>query len=272
MKIIARILNWILSRRYSIEIKGEEILKEKGPRLYLPNHQAEVDPMVLLSVIQMYHKAAPMISAMYYNVPVFKPFLDLMGSVPVSDLDKGVRDPNVMKTISDAANTAFAKGNGVLLYPSGHLCNQGYEDIGNKQGAYNIVGSSPDDLRIIGVRMAGFWGSKWSRAWSGVSPNFTKALLISAFWWFSNLIFFIPKRKVVFEFFDITKEAKQNAKNLKRREFNEYLEKIYNKNGEEKIRYIRHHFLAPKIKKSVPKRIKGVVSDNIKEIVFIKNK
>ena len=272
MKKLAKILFWILSRRYSVELKGEHVLKGGAPRLYLPNHQAEVDPIVLLSVIQMYHKAAPMISAMYYNVPVFKQFLDLMGSVPVSDLDRGVRDPNVMKTISDAANTAFAKGNGILLYPSGHLCNQGYEDIGNKQGAYNIVKSSPDDLRIIGVRMAGFWGSKWSRAWSGVSPNFTKLFLESIFWWFSNFIFFIPKRKVVFEFFDITEDAKDKAKNLKRREFNEYLEKIYNKNGEEKIRYIRHHFLAPKVKKAVPKRIKGVVNDNIKEIVFIKNK
>jgi len=271
MKNVARLLYWILRRRYKVEIKGEEMLLGKGPRIYLPNHQAEVDPIVLLSLIQTYHKAAPMISAMYYNVPVFKQFLNWIGAVPVSDLDRGVRDPNVMKTISDAANVAFNKGNSILIYPAGHLCNQGYEDIGNKQGSYNIIKSLPDEVKIIGVRMAGFWGSKWSRAWSGVSPDFTKLFLESVFWWFSNLIFFIPKRKVVFEFFDITEDAKYKAKNLKRREFNEYLEKIYNKNGEEKIRYIRHHFLAPKVKKAVPKRIKGVVNDNIKEIVFIKN-
>ena len=270
MKTVAKTLYWILSRRYNVEIKGEEVLSEKGPKIYLPNHQAEVDPIVLLSAIQMYHKAAPMISAMYYNVPVFKQFLDAIGAVPVSDLDRGVRDPNVMNTISDAANTAFNKGDSILLYPAGHLCNQGYEDIGNKQSAYNIVKSSPDELKVIGVRMAGFWGSRWSRAWSGVSPNFTKLFLLSVFWWFSNLIFFIPKRKVVFEFFDITKEAKDKAKNSKRREFNEFLEELYNKNGEEKIRYIRHHFLAPKVKKTVPSKIKGVVNDNIKEIVFIK--
>ena len=272
MKKLAKILFWILSRRYSVELKGEHVLKGGAPRLYLPNHQAEVDPIVLLSVIQMYHKAAPMISAMYYNVPVFKQLLDILGAVPVSDLDMGVRDANVMKTISDAANTAFAKGNSILLYPSGHLCTQGFEEVGNKQGAYNIVNSSPENMKVIGVRMSGFWGSSWSRAWSGVSPSFIKTLLMGIFWILSNLIFFMPKRKVVFEFFDITDEAKLKAKTLKRREFNAFLEDIYNINGEEKIRYIRHHFLAPKVKKAIPKKIIGQQSDNLKEIVFINKK
>jgi len=268
MKKLANIFYWVLSKRYSITIKGEEVIKKNGPKIYLPNHQAEVDPIVLLTVIQQYHKAAPMVSAAYYNIPVFKQFLDILGTVPVSDLDLGVRDANVMQHITKAANTAFSKGDSILLYPSGHLCSQGYEKVENKQSAYNIVKSSPDNLNIVGVRMSGFWGSIWSRAWMGKSPGFTKVFLISMMWWFLNLIFFIPKRNIVFEFFDITEEAKYNAKNLKRREFNEFLEKIYNENGEEKIRYIRHHFLAPKLKRKVPKRIKGVVSNNLNDIEF----
>jgi len=258
----------VLSKRYSITIKGEDIIKKSGPKIYLPNHQAEVDPIVLLTVIQQYHKAAPMISAAYYNIPIFKQFLDTLGAVPVSDLDMGVRDVNVMQNISDAANKAFAKGDSILLYPSGHLCNQGYEKVENKQSAYNIVKSSPSNLNIIGVRMSGFWGSIWSRAWMGKSPNFTNVLLKSIMWWFLNFIFFIPKRKIVFEFFDLTEEAKEKARTLKRREFNEFLEKLYNKNGEEKIRYIKHHFLAPKIKREIPKRIKGIISNNLKDIEF----
>ncbi len=272
MKNLAKIFNWVLSRRYDIKIIGEEVISDKNPKIFIPNHQAEVDPIVLLSSLRMKHNVSPMISATYYNVPVFKQFLDFIGSVPVSDLDKGMRDANVMDAIRDSANSAFSKGDSILLYPTGHLCNQGYEKVGNKQSVYKIIESSPDDLQIIGVRMSGFWGSIWSRAWIGVSPSFTKTLLKSAFIWIINFMFFIPKRKVVFEYFDITKEAKKKVKVLKRREFNEYLEELYNKNGEEKVRYIRHHFLAPKLVKEIPKRIKGVMSDNINEIEFIKIK
>ncbi|MCK5847293.1 MAG: 1-acyl-sn-glycerol-3-phosphate acyltransferase [Bacteroidales bacterium] len=272
MKNLAKIVNWIVSRRYDINIIGEDVICDATPKIFIPNHQAEVDPIVLLSVLQKKHKAAPMISAAYYNVPIFKQILDLVDSVPVSDLDKGVRDANVMNTIRDSAINAFNKGDSILLYPAGHLCNQGFEIVGNKQSVYNILESAPDNLQVLGVRMSGFWGSMWSRAWIGVSPAFTITLLKSIMVLIVNLVFFVPKRKVVFEFFDITKEAKEKAKVLKRREFNEYLEKLYNKNGEEKIRYIRYHFLAPKLVRKIPKEIKGVINDRSEEIEFIKIK
>ena len=190
MKKFARVLNWILSRRYKVVMKGEEVIDHNGPHLYLPNHQAEIDPVVLMAILQKSHKVAPMISEQYYNIPIFTKLLDMVGSVPVSDLDQGVRDANVMKTISDAAFKAFENGQSILLYPAGQLCNQGYEKVGNKQSAYNIVKDSPDNLKIIAVRMSGFWGSIWSRAWIGVSPAFLPTFVKSIAIWFANLIFF----------------------------------------------------------------------------------
>jgi len=95
-------------------------------------------------------------------------------------------------------------------------------------------------------------------------------MLRPALFVFANLIFLNPKRRVEIEFFDITKEAKENAKKLSRREFNVYLEGLYNVHGEENARFIKHHFLSPKLKKELPKKIKSVKSDDVKSINYSK--
>ena len=270
MKKYAYFFNWILSRRYDIIVEGKDVLKGGGSRLYLPNHQAEVDPMILMTEIVKQHNVAPMISAQYYNLPIIKHYMKKLGAVAVADLDQGVRDVSVMDTIRDGAKSAFSEGSSILLYPAGQLASQGYEKIFNKQSAYSLVNDSDDNLKIIGVRIYGLWGSIWSRAWLGVSPSFFPVFLKSIFFFFSNLIFFLPKREVRIEFHDITNEAKEKAKSLRRREFNEYLEEFYNVNGEEKLRYIKHHFLQGKLNKKMPNKIKGIISSSTKEIEFTK--
>ncbi len=270
MKRFAYFINWILSARYDIHIKGVELLKGDGIRLYIPNHQAEVDPIIVMSEIGKYHLVSPIISAMYYNIPIAKSLLKKLKAVPVSDLDQGVRDVKVMDTIREGAKTAFSEGKSIILYPSGQLPNQGHEKILNKRSAYLLINDSTDDLRIIAVRINGLWGSMWSRAWIGVSPPFVKTLLKSVFLVFANLFFFLPKRRVEVEFIDITKEAKEKAKKLNRREFNAYLEDLYNIKGEEKARFIKHHFLMPKLTRKLPKRIKGVISNDVSTITYTK--
>jgi long-chain-fatty-acid--[acyl-carrier-protein] ligase len=270
MKRLASFFYWFVSKRYEINIKGNNVLEGGGPRLYLPNHQAEIDPVIIMTIIGKHHVASPMISATYYNLPILKSFLKRLGAVSVSDLDQGVRDVSVMDTIRDGAIKAFAEGKSILLYPAGQLSNQGYEKIFNKQSAYSLVQDSTDELKIIAVRINGLWGSMWSRAWIGISPPFISTLLKSVFLFFTNLIFFIPKRKVEVEFIDITKDAKENSKSLSRREFNQYLEELYNVKGEENARFIKHHFLQANSKRTLPKNIKSVVSRNINSIIYTK--
>ena len=65
MKELAKFYNWILSLRYDIHLKGVDLLQGGGPRLYLPNHQAEIDPQLLMSEIIKVHKVSPMISAKF---------------------------------------------------------------------------------------------------------------------------------------------------------------------------------------------------------------
>lgn len=271
MKNFAKFINWVLKRRYKIRItRGEELLKGGKSRLYLPNHPAEIDPIILMSEIVKYHNASPMISAMYYNLPIVKYIMKRIGAVAIADLDQGARDITVMDKIRAGAQLAYKEGNSILLYPAGQLKSQGFEKLYNKQSAYALVKEAPEDVRIIGVRINGLWGSLWSRAWLGVSPPFFKTLLKSIFYFFANLVFFIPKRNVNIEFIDITNEAKEKAKSLNRREFNEYLELLYNIKGQEKARFIRHHFIIPKLQRGFPDNIKGNISTNNNEIQFEK--
>ena len=268
MKQLAKFYNWILRRRYQMHISGVELLEGSGSRLYLPNHQGSIDPQIVMSIILQYHKAAPMMSQSYYNIPGIKQFMNNLQAVPIADFDQGARDASVMDRIRKSAKFAFDKGHSILLYPSGQLANQGYEKIFNKQSAYALVNEAPDTTAIIGVRMHGLWGSIWSKAWNGRSPSF----LITYFWsillMLINLFLFLPKRKVNIEFVDITTEAKSKAAKCNRREFNVYLESFYNVYGEEYLRYIPHHFLFSKVNRSIPKSIHATLSSQVSIISF----
>lgn len=258
---IAIIVSTILKSRYKLSIKGGELLKSERPSLYLPNHQAEVDPQILLAEIAKWDDAVPMISETYYNLPVVKYFMKRLGAVSVTDLDAGSRDVSVLDKMRAGMLAALREGKSILLYPSGQLCMQGYEKVGNKQSAYKLVKELNDNIRVIGVRQHGLWGSIWSRAWWGKSPSFFKVLSFSIFYVFANFIFFVPKRTVEIEFVDLTEEAKKKAHSSTRREFNKYLEDFYNVRGEEELRFIKHFFYAPKLKFQPPKVIKGKINN-----------
>jgi len=266
-KTIAKFVSKLLQTRYKLSIKGRELLESDQSSLYLPNHQAEVDPQILLAEIAKLDDAVPMISDAYYKLPLVKPFMERIGAVPVADFDAGNRDPNVLVNMRNAMLKALRQGKSILLYPSGQLCQQGYEKVHNKQSAYKLILELDNNIRVIGVRQHGLWGSIWSRAWWGKSPNFFKVLLRSVFYVLVNLIFFVPKRSVEIEFVDITKEAKAMAQSSTRQEFNKYMEDFFNVRGEEEIRFIKHYFFAPKLNHKLPKRIKGVINKE-KELKF----
>ena len=76
-----------------------------------------------------------------------------------------------------------------------------------------------------------------------------------------NLIFFVPKRRISIEFEDLTEELKIHAGN-DRHDFNTYLEKFYNKEGEEKLNFLRHYFYGCNLKRKLPEIIKGSVADS----------
>jgi acyl carrier protein len=256
MKLLIAIYRFFLSLRYSVEITGTEVLREKGAKFILPNHQALIDPQLMFAHLYRYITVVPVVTESFYNNPVLNKLFKASGAVPVSDLSTGSRDINVLNTIFENVTAALKNGENVLLYPSGQIAGQGYEKIFNKQSAWTVVNSLPENTRVIGVRINGLWGSMWSRAWAGKTPDFFKTFLKGVFYIFANLIFFVPKRKVTIELDDITEEAKINAKE-NRLAFNSFLEKFYNKNGEEPVNFLKHYFYFPRSKRQLPEKIAG---------------
>lgn len=260
MKFLAVFYGLFLRLRYRLKIKGLDQIKNKKSNLYLPNHQASVDPQLLMSRILRYDKAAPMISSQYFDIPVLKSLFKAMGAIRITDIEKGERDSNLMINIEKAVLGALNNDKSILLYPAGQLTGQGYERIFNKQSAYELSKKLPEKSNIIGVRISGLWGSIWSRAWMGRSPNFVNTYLKSIWFVIANLIFFLPRRTVTIEFVDITEKIKKAAQELDRKGFNQLLEEFYNVNGEENPNFIKHYFYGKSLKRHLPETIHG--SDN----------
>lgn len=247
----------ILALRYRVKLKGTDILKEsEAPLLFLPNHQAIVDPMLFMTQVYKHTTCVPVVTSGYYDLPVAKILFKKWGAIRVSDLEKGSRNIKVLDNITSSVTKGFELGHNIVIYPAGQLPSQGLEKIYNKQGAKKIVENLPDGVKVIGVRISGLWGSVWSKAWTGKSPDFTATLLKSIWYTIANLIIFMPRRYVTIEFVDITKEALARAQS-DRQTFNSYLEDFYNINGEEKPLFLKHFFYVPISKKELPGNIKS---------------
>lgn len=251
MRFYRVVYKFVLSRRYRVSIKGIELLKAKGGKLILPNHQSHIDPQVIAVESYKYSEIVPVVSERFFNIPVVKFFLRKWGAVSVSDFKAGNRDPNTLKNIFSQVTGALNKGKTVIIYPSGQLQDSGAEKIVNKQSVYKIVSSMPEGTQVIGLRIRGLWGSMFSKAWDGTRPSFLVVYLKGIFIFFSNLVFFCPKRDVTLEFVDITTDAKKQSLN-DRRTFNTFLENFYNHDGIQDPSYIKHFFFSPKSKRKLP--------------------
>jgi long-chain-fatty-acid--[acyl-carrier-protein] ligase len=260
MKTLGYIMSALLSLRYKVEIKGSELLKQDGGALILPNHQAMADPQIMSSILFKYRHTVPIVTEGIYNTPILHSFFKSIEAVCVADLGAGSRDTDVMDSISKGVSNALHKNYFVLLYPAGQITGQGYEKIFNKKSAWQVVNHAPENSRIIAVRILGLWGSMWSRAWIGKSPNLVTTLLKSLWIVLANLIFFVPRRKVSIEFIDVTDEARKKA-SVDRHVFNYFLESIYNAKGEDPLLFLKHYFYLPASKRQLPKRIEGSIAD-----------
>ena len=247
-KILALKIRLLLRFRYRISVKGSEILQNNSPILFLPNHQALIDPVILLSHVYRFTTAIPVISEKYYDIPIAKWYFKRMGAVRVSDLETGSRNTQVLKSIIRSVYKGFRRNKNIVIYPSGQIAAQGFEKIFNKKSAYHIVRDIPEGIQIVGVRINGLWGSMFSKAATGKSPDFFVQLLKGTFYILANLLFFLPKRSVSIEFEDLTKSAKENAI-PGQTPFNSFLEDFYNLHGEEPVLFLKHIFYLPQLKR-----------------------
>ncbi|MCP4524126.1 MAG: AMP-binding protein [Candidatus Gracilibacteria bacterium] len=258
MKILLFLVRKILSLRYSVKISGTEQLSHTGPILLLSNHIALVDPRIMIAFLGKYLPVSPVASEKYYNKPVLKQVMDLVGTVPIGEVSAGASSEEVSNTFGNITK-ALAEGKNILIYPSGQIYRQNFESIKGKQTAFQIIQTMPENTKVIGIRQSGLWGSIWSMAWDNGKTSFGGIYIKSIWYVFANLIFFVPKRKVNIQIEDITESIKNHSHV---NSCNNFLEDFYNHDKKNEDIFLRHYFYYNDVKKKIlPEMISGSIAE-----------
>ncbi|MBQ4133230.1 MAG: 1-acyl-sn-glycerol-3-phosphate acyltransferase, partial [Desulfovibrionaceae bacterium] len=238
LTVILVILRIALAFRYRLQVKGLQAVLDKAkeagrPCLFLPNHPALIDPVILYSIIGRRFRPRPLADEAQANRPGLKKiFQKIIRVIVIPDVTKKgrVARQGVNEALQNVVK-ALAAGENVMLYPSGHTYRQQNEQISGNSGLDQVLKGLREMGRplptLIVARTSNLWGSRFSRAW-GVYPRlvkvFRQGLLALPF----NLFFFMPRRRVTVEFGIFEEFNALAAQSNKRREVNAWLENYYN--------------------------------------------
>jgi long-chain-fatty-acid--[acyl-carrier-protein] ligase len=228
--------------RYWIVLKNESIIHErKKGVLLLPNHPAEMDPVIICSKLWLSHRIRPVVTEAFYYMPGVHQILKIMRAFPMPDMEKGcgtMKKKRIDRVLGEIAD-ALRAGDNVLMYPSGHLMRTGREYLGASSGVESILSRYPE-TEIVLARTRGLWGSSFSTAATeGRTPDLLQALKNAIVILITNLLLFSPRRSVTTEF----ATPKESLVGKDRLEMNRELEEFYNQEGEEPLTLVPIHFL-----------------------------
>jgi long-chain-fatty-acid--[acyl-carrier-protein] ligase len=236
------ILRGLISLRYKIEVKGGEALSQahRSGALILPNHPAEIDPLILIMVLWPKLRPRPLVVEHFYYQKMLRYFMDLVKTVPIPTTD--TLSPWKIKQIAKIKQqilAGLAKGDNFLIYPSGRLKTTADERIGGASMIHDLLQQTPADQPLLLVLTKGLWGSHFSRGLNGKTPDFTKVALEGFKTLLKNGLFFAPRRKVLVE---LQWAGAEFPRKGSRQQVNEALEKWYNKEGEEPLQLVSSAF------------------------------
>jgi long-chain-fatty-acid--[acyl-carrier-protein] ligase len=246
--IVYWLLRFVLSIRYSIEYRGlEEVLKSlpKGKgALILPNHVAEVDPLMLMVAFWPSLKPRPIVVEDFYYQSHIQFFLGLVRALPCPNMERGVNrwKRKQLEKLQRQILEGFSEGDSFLIYPAGKLKLSSQEVIGGASFVPSLRSSAPE-TPIILVRTEGLWGSMFSRALTGAVPHFGRTWFQGVKIVIKNLFFFTPKRKVTMTF-SLAPPVFYTLTD--RIEINRFLEEWYNQKKDELV-LVPYYFWSRKL-------------------------
>ncbi len=271
MKNLLNILVGILLRlRYRISvIELDTIKQDKRPILFLPNHPALVDPIIVMHALYRRFRPRPLADEAQVNRMFVRKIAGLMRTIVIPDLSTGGRDKRdrVAAGLAEVI-TALQQGDNVLLYPAGRLMRSPREELGANSAVSQIVKAVPE-ARIVLVRTTGLWGSSFSRA--GGIPSLAGNLKKHFFRLLGAGIVFMPRRPVDI----LLKEVHDFPKKADKMEINRYLETFYNCVPQPRVLvpYLPFRGKTEQLEESVavqPKRDTSRVPDSTQQLVLAK--
>ncbi|MBR4219910.1 MAG: 1-acyl-sn-glycerol-3-phosphate acyltransferase, partial [Victivallales bacterium] len=220
---------FLIMLRYRLHIKGLDECYKKGNKgiLFLPNHPALIDPVILNRVLFMKFHPRALVDEKQIRQNLFLRFFEKsLRILPLPDMGI-VGKAGLEKVIHqiDACADALKNGDNLIMYPAGRIYRSRAEKLRGNGGVAKILELYPD-VRIVLVRTRGLWGSSFGRA-KGYQDSFVKVLKSHIKHLLLNFLFFMPKRDVSIEFVELPADfPKQGTKE----EMNRYLEAFYNDN------------------------------------------
>lgn len=238
-RLILPLVRSLLKLRYRIDVVGVEQLNGLGgPTLFLPNHPAYIDPVIVLAHLPPQMAPRPLVFTDTYRIHALYPLMRLVDAVEVPDLRRARRsDAQKTRVLIEAVVHDLGRGDSFLIYPSGRLQRVNEEQIGTARAVHDIL-KRELDVNIVLIRIRGVWGSVFSCAPTGDVPDLKKIVLIGIPRLLGSLILFLPRRHVTLTMERV--DAKQLA-SLSRADLNRYLEQWYNGDGGEMPRYVPYH-------------------------------
>lgn len=168
----------LLSLRYKIKIKGMENIYQKGNKkiIFLPNHIALNDPIILCGYLYKYFQPRTIADEFNISNPIFNWISNKFGVRAIPDVTtSGVSAKEKVKEVFEETIEGLNQGENLLIYPSGRLKRQHEEVIGATTGAANII-HSVEGIRVVLIRHNGLWGSSLTWAY-GKRPDLLKVML-----------------------------------------------------------------------------------------------
>lgn len=226
-------LKWVLragiALRYRVRVVGLNALQLDPSRgtLFLPNHPAQMDPVIVELLLFTRFHPRPLVDEAFFYQKGARPFMRIVRALPLASMGETAnrwRAKQVEKQFGEIVE-GLKRGENYLIYPAGRLKLSGVELIGGSSFAYRLVQACPE-CNVVLVRTEGMWGSQFSRALTGATPNFGAMLWRGLKILFSNVLLFTPRRKVTVTF---ATPPPDFPKQGTRMEFNRYLEQWYNR-------------------------------------------
>lgn len=261
--VIATLLKTVIPLRYNVKVNGLEEVRAKGEQgiLFVSNHEAPIDPLILLSALQSL-QVRPVMSEELVMMEVAKIKIGELirkGAAGVNAILIPVHKPgrrstaHLVKGLLGEIAQSLKEGDNILIYPSGNIQKSANEYIGQTRGVETILKTNPD-VRIVMIRQRGIWGSTFShgtpveykdtRTGLPAAPSTAKLMMDGFFTGIKTLlangIFFAPKRQVRLEFL----EALDFPRGATRDEMNRYMERFFNDPADPEVRTkVPYHFL-----------------------------
>ena len=126
--IIAGLVKLLLKTRYRIQLRSN-LTGNLQSALILPNHPAEIDPVIVSAYLWKYAQPRPVVLETIFQMPALRSIFKSLNALPMPDMEHGsgfYKRKRIADTLEKIISTVHL-GHNVLLYPSGRLSVNGKE-------------------------------------------------------------------------------------------------------------------------------------------------